>query len=239
MYIHHFFSLITFFNVMSPFSVTDVSGAIMQQQARPNKWSGHCTCATQNVRAHVHLNIILTVFLIVRCTPWTHKWKEIIQNVLTVLICVIYTLSPFELHNTIIYANFLWVNLPGVGLIFDQTNLSRLNDLCSLWWSICVFLVAISPLTNRQHDYMFESHKVFSYLKVALTASWASFPCVTCGFNELFYSNVIVLGRTEAQGLTALWPSVNLDAQRCVVLCHWRSFVLSLTETPLGLMRHG
>lgn len=28
--------------------VTDISGAIMQQQARPNKRSGHRTCAAQN-----------------------------------------------------------------------------------------------------------------------------------------------------------------------------------------------
>lgn len=34
---------------MSSLLVTDISGAIMQQQTRPNERSGHCTCAPQNV----------------------------------------------------------------------------------------------------------------------------------------------------------------------------------------------
>lgn len=36
---------------MSSFLVADIPGAIVQQQARPNKRIGHCTCSTQNVRA--------------------------------------------------------------------------------------------------------------------------------------------------------------------------------------------
>lgn len=42
---------------MSSFSVTDISGAIMQQQARPNERSGHCTCAAQDVRPHIYTSL--------------------------------------------------------------------------------------------------------------------------------------------------------------------------------------
>lgn len=46
--IERFLSLMTS-SLMSSLSVTDISGAIVQQQARPDKRSGHCTCTAQNV----------------------------------------------------------------------------------------------------------------------------------------------------------------------------------------------
>lgn len=46
---------------MSSFSAADVSCAVMYKQVRPNKWSGHCTRAAQNVRAVVLSTVLMSV----------------------------------------------------------------------------------------------------------------------------------------------------------------------------------
>lgn len=70
---------------MSSFSVTDISGAIMQQQARPNERSGHCTCAAQDVRPHMHISVFdyFAGFDHVGAQHELNGQEKFIQNLLT------------------------------------------------------------------------------------------------------------------------------------------------------------
>lgn len=92
---------------MSSLLVADIPGAIMQQQAWPNKRIGHCTCSTQNVRALTCTSVC--------CFDHVDAQHERMKSLVEInsepmhwdlLICVICSKLPFGLHMAhIIYSN--------------------------------------------------------------------------------------------------------------------------------------